>query len=205
MEPRQSQQLACLRWLCHFKIPQRVPLTSSVSLPQLASAAFVPLPQLRSIARMAFTFNFLAEPIPGHIAHSGVSAAFISNPTLMDWALFMTSASAMTATKMVEATEKYGSTVSKAETAFNISKNTDLPYFDWLKQDPQMERQFAGYMKNVTASEGLNVTHLVKGFDWASLGECTVVDVTPPFPKPRLLPQDASFQHSSSTAPPKFL
>ena len=99
----------------------------------------------------------------------------------MDWAVFMTSESAMTAMKMVEATERYGSTVSKTETAYNISKNSNLPYFEWLKQDPQMELQFAGYMKNVTASEGLDVKHLVKGFDWASLGECTVVDVKSPF------------------------
>ena len=68
----------------------------------------------------------------------------------MDWAIFMTSVPAMTATKMVEATERYGRTVSKTEMAYNISKNTDLPYFEWLKQDPQTELQFAGYVKNVT-------------------------------------------------------
>lgn len=40
-----------------------------------------------------------------------------------------------------------------------------------------MTKRFAGYMKNVTASNGTKVEHLFNGFDWDALGEARVVDV----------------------------
>ncbi|KAL6717311.1 hypothetical protein ACLMJK_005226 [Lecanora helva] len=173
----QFQQLACLRWLCHFNIPSLIPLDTSIPYATVAQKAKVPETQLKSIARMAMTGIFLSEPTPGELGHNSTSAAFITNPTLMDWALFMTEHSAPTTTKIVEATEKYGTTESKTETAYNVSKGTDLPYFDWLKRDKEATRQFAGYMKNVTSTDATSIKHLVTGFDWGSLGETTVVDV----------------------------
>lgn len=126
---------------------------------------------------MSMLHNFLREPSPGRLAHSATSALFASDPNLLDWALFVTSASAPMATKMVEATEKWGSTTSKNHTAYNIANGTDLPIFDHIATSPELRRQYAGYMKNVTRSEGVNIQHLVHGFDWASLGDATVVDV----------------------------
>ncbi|KAL8740131.1 MAG: hypothetical protein Q9190_007137 [Brigantiaea leucoxantha] len=133
--------------------------------------------QLRSVARMAMTSNFLCEPELDKIAHNAVSSQFVTNPGLLDWALFMTQFSMPTAAKMVEATERWGATEKKNETAVNISFDTELPLFDFIKKSPEMTKQFAAYMKNVTASEGTNIRHLLTGFDWASLGEATVVDV----------------------------
>ena len=126
---------------------------------------------------MAMTSNFLCEPELDKIAHNAVSSQFVTNPGLLDWALFMTQFSMPTAAKMVEATERWGATEKKNETAVNISFDTELPLFDFIKKSPEMTKQFAAYMKNVTASEGTNIRHLLTGFDWASLGEATVVDV----------------------------
>lgn len=123
--------------------------------------------------------NFLREPITGEVAHSSTSAAFIKNPSLSDWALFMTSTSAMMASQTVEATEKYGATNSKTQTTYNVWKNTDAPFFDSIKESKELTRQFANYMKNVTSGKGTSIQHLLTGFDWASLGEATVVDVCP--------------------------
>jgi hypothetical protein len=69
---------------------------------------------------MAMTSNLLCEPKEGEIAHNAVSKTFVSNPGLVDWALFMTQFSMPTAAKMVEATEKWGNTCKKNETAFNV-------------------------------------------------------------------------------------
>ena len=129
---------------------------------------------------MTMTSNFLREPTPGELAHNATSSLFVNNPTLVDWALFMAEASAPTAAKLVEATEKWGATEEKNQTAFNIAMNSDLPYFDYLAKSPELTTRVAGYMKNVTTSEGTKVKHLLSGFDWASLGEATVVDVCYP-------------------------
>ncbi|KAI9867331.1 MAG: hypothetical protein M1830_005839, partial [Pleopsidium flavum] len=126
---------------------------------------------------MAMTSNFLCEPKLGELAHNAVSALFVTNPALLDWAMFMTQFSMPVAAKLVEATEKWGTTEQKNQTAVNIAFNTDLPLFDFIAQSPELTKQFAAYMKNVTASEGTNIKHLLTGFDWAGLSEATIVDV----------------------------
>ena len=173
----QFQQIACLRWLFHFNILSHIPLERSVSYETIASAAHVPLRQLRSIVRMAMTMNLLREPTLGEVAHSSSSAAFVMNSSLRDWGLFATSNVAMIASYTVEATEKYGDTESKTQTAFNVWKNTDKPFFDYVKEDKELTRQFASFMKNVSSGKGARIQHLLTGYDWASLGKATVVDV----------------------------
>ena len=126
---------------------------------------------------MAITSNLLCEPVPGKVAHNAVSALFITNPLLMDWAKFMTQFSIPAAVALTDATEKWGFTVAKNETAFNIATNTTEPLFDYFAKSPILANQFASYMKSVQASYGTNLKHLLTGFDWASLGEALVVDV----------------------------
>ncbi|KAH8585876.1 putative sterigmatocystin 8-O-methyltransferase precursor, partial [Bisporella sp. PMI_857] len=157
------QNLGCIHWLCHFRILSFIPLTGSVPYSEVATIASVPLSQLKRIARMAMLSGFLQEPQPNELAHSATSALLVTNSNLLDWALFIAEASSLGPTKLVEATEKWGTTESKTQTAFNLAKNT--------------EKKFSLYMKNVTASEGTKIDHLVHGFDWASLGDATVVDV----------------------------
>jgi 6-hydroxytryprostatin B O-methyltransferase len=137
----------------------------------------VPEAQLKSVARMAMLSNFLREPIPGEVGHSATSALFVTNPGMLDWALYMAEMSAPGAMKLVEATEKWGTTLKKNQTAFNIARNTDLPYFDYVAKNPELGKKFSAYMRNVTSSEGTSLKHLVNGFDWAGLGDATIVDV----------------------------
>ncbi|MCJ1369856.1 hypothetical protein MMC20_001068 [Loxospora ochrophaea] len=173
----QYQQLNSLQWLWHFRIPAYVPLEGTISYSELAAAAHVPEVQLKSIARMGMTEHFFCEPSPGQVAHSAFSALFVTEPNLLDWALFLSNMSAPTAARMTEATDKWGATEAKNETACNIALATDKPFFDYVATSPAMSKQFAGYMKNISTMAGLRVTHLLSGFDWSSLGEATVVDV----------------------------
>lgn len=126
---------------------------------------------------MAITSNLLCEPVPGRVAHNAVSALFITNPLLMDWAKFMTQFSMPAAAALLDATEKWGVTVAKNETAFNIATDTNEPLFDYFAKSPVLANQFASYMKSVQASYGTDLKHLLTGFDWAGLGEALVVDV----------------------------
>ena len=80
--------------------------------------------------------------------------------------------------KFVEATEKWGKTDKKNETAVNIAMNTDLSSFDFITRSRDLGRQFAAYMKGVQASEGTNLRHLAADFDWERLGNGIVVHVS---------------------------
>lgn len=105
----QNNQLACLRWLCHFQIPQIIPLDDTISYHDIAIAANIPESDLRSIARIAMLINFLREPIQGQVGHSNSSASFVRSPILMELAKCFTNRSAPMATKMVESTVLLGS------------------------------------------------------------------------------------------------
>ncbi|KAF2152834.1 S-adenosyl-L-methionine-dependent methyltransferase [Myriangium duriaei CBS 260.36] len=91
--------------------------------------------------------------------------------------LFLAEVISPTASKLVEATEKWGNTREKNHTSRNLLYNTELPAFDFLATRPDLAQQFARHMKNSSRSPGNNPEHVVNGFDWSSLGHGTVVDV----------------------------
>lgn len=86
------------------------------------------------------------------------------------------------ATKMVESTIAWGSFKAKHQsayhiTAYNLLNQTELPMFNHIGTDPEMRKEYSNSMKIQTQSKGLNIQHLVNGFDWESLGETTIIDV----------------------------
>ena len=123
---------------------------------------------------MAMTSNFLYEASPGRVAHNSVSQLFVSNP---GWLRFMTQYSWPSAVALPSATQKWGSTPDKNRTAFNLALDTDLSFFEYFAKSTETSDQFSAYMKSVHSSHGTSLNHLVSGFDWASLGRATVVDV----------------------------
>src|SRR5438128_2368588 len=145
----QFQNFSCIHWLCHFRIISFVPLQGSVPYSEVAIIAGVAESQLRSIARMAMISNFMCEPVPGELGHSAISALLVTNPSLLDYAIYMAEYSALGAANLVAATQKWGASLERNQTAFNIAKNTDLPYFEYLAQSFEMRRAFGAYMKNV--------------------------------------------------------
>ncbi|KAI1120078.1 sterigmatocystin 8-O-methyltransferase [Nemania abortiva] len=170
--------MASIHWLCHFRIFSLVPLQGSAPFAQVAAQAKVPEGQLKAIARMAMTFHVFCEVKSGELAHTSISALFANSQAVRDWAIFMAGFSAPAASKMVEATERWGETTALTQTAFNIANETNLPFFEYMTQTPARSGLFASYMKNVTASAGLKIEHLVHGFfDWNGLQKATVVDV----------------------------
>lgn len=167
--------------MIHFGIFSRVPSTGSITYSELAADAGVPERTLKTVARMIMTSQVFYEPQPGSIAHTATSAQFVTNQSLSDWAQFMCEASVPAALSLVVATERWPTSQLRTETAYNVAANTDLPFFDHLATLPERTRQFAGYMKNVTSSEGTKLDHLLSGFNWAGLGSAKIVDVCFPY------------------------
>ena len=127
---------------------------------------------------MAITSGFLFEPEPDTVCHSRNSTLLVKDRDFMNWARWMTNYSVPTAYKFPEATQRWGRTEAKNETAFNLAMNTQQPFFDSLRQDSEMNTMFSGYMRNVASTEGVSFKHLVNGFNWANLPDgATVVDV----------------------------
>ena len=134
---------------------------------------------LKSVAKMAMTANFLRETNEGELAHNPLSACFVKNSDLYTWLRYMVNRTALVMAAFVKATEKWGGSLKGNETAYNIAMDTDLSFFDHLKSSPELGKEFGAYMKSqASAFTGTSVDFLSRGFDWASLEEATVVDVS---------------------------
>ncbi|KAL2671425.1 fusarubin cluster-methyltransferase [[Neocosmospora] mangrovei] len=175
----QQQQYHCIGWLCHFDVLSQIPLPpASLSYADVSAKAGVPISTLRSVARMAMTAGLLCEDRDGRLSHNALSASFVENPHMRVQLLHMFNQTVPIMEKLAQATEKWGSTTAKNETAYNLVHDTDLTFFEHLKSRPDLNEGFDAFMKSRAVSHtGSNVEHLLEAFDWKALGEAKVVDV----------------------------
>lgn len=129
---------------------------------------------------MTATMNFLRVVPPDSIAHSRISAQFLHHPQYFDLAEFATIYSAPIAHAFAEATQRWGDTSTKNETAFNVAFNTDSPFFDYLASSSDRTGLFARYMRSRSESEELAPDHVLTAFDFGELGDANVVEVKGP-------------------------
>lgn len=174
------QYISCLHWICQYDIIHLVPLTTSISYTELAIAASVPEQRLKSIIRMSMTSSLFRETADGtHVLHSATSGHLARDANAYAYASYMCAKSAPTAQHMAAAHQKWGAgSMRTYETSYNLAFDTDLPFFDHISRDEARMGEFARYMRNVRSSEGVDLKHLVAGFDWNSIAAGgQVVDV----------------------------
>ena len=102
----QNQLLACLKWLGEFQVLACIPLSGSIPFKEVADLAGVPETQLCRIVRMTATAGFLYKPWPGHVAHTALSATFVTNLAFLDATMFLAETAAPTAMHMAMATQR---------------------------------------------------------------------------------------------------
>jgi 6-hydroxytryprostatin B O-methyltransferase len=126
---------------------------------------------------MAMTAHILCEPQSEQVQHTAASALLARSSALHDWALIMGIEPVDIAMKMVEATERWPQGGKINETAFNVALDTDLPFFQHLQKNPELLAKYTEYQRAVSGTEGLDLKHVVHGYDWKKLGVSTVIDV----------------------------
>ncbi|RWA10745.1 hypothetical protein EKO27_g4370 [Xylaria grammica] len=127
---------------------------------------------------MAVLSGLFIEPEPTLIAHSPLSISFVSDPRLQAWGTFITKYGAPSAQAMAAATERWGYTQAKNETAYNIFSGSSVFFFDHMQQVPGMSDLFARYMESQGLSLGARLEYLIDGFDWNRLrSQAHIVDV----------------------------
>jgi 6-hydroxytryprostatin B O-methyltransferase len=176
----QQQQYHSIRWLTHFDVLSQIPRPSQgVPYPTVAANSKVPEPVLRSMARMAMTAGFLCEDTEGHLCHNDLSAPFVEDAHLRVQLSHFCDATVPVMAAMVPATEKWGDTRVPNETAYSVANGTDLSFFAHLKANPRLQKSFEDYMKSRAVSHtGSRAEYLLDAFNWNSLGNAKVVDVS---------------------------
>lgn len=175
----QQQQYYSLQWLTHFGVLDQIPLPpNTVSYHAVAKSLKIPESVLRSNARMAMTSGFLCESPNCNLSHNTLSASFVEDKHMKVQLSHMFNATIPVMAGLLKATEKWGDTQASNETAYNIANNTNLPFFQHLKAQPDLQKKFEEYMKSRAVSHtGSNAAYLLEAFDWNALGAAKVVDV----------------------------
>jgi hypothetical protein len=167
-----------LQWLCEFQVLACIPLDGSVPFKDVADISGVPEAQLCRVARMMATAGFLQEPRPGQVAHSPMSAQFVTHPALLDAAMFMSETVAPAALKMSTATKEFAGSDRPDQSAYNVAFERSITLAGCFEQRPKLQRQFAAYLSYGTGDEDAGVQDVLMRLDWRSLGNATIVDVS---------------------------
>ena len=173
----QSQLLACLQWLGEFQVLAYIRLTGSVPAKDVADLAGVPETQLCRVVRMTATAGFLHEPLPGYIAHTALSAPFVTKLSYLDAALFLARTAAPAALKMAAATQRYGHSDRPNECAYTIAFDTSQTFQMACEQRTKLQRQWSAYL-GCAGDLGDSFTELLSQLNWRDLGNSSIVEVS---------------------------
>ncbi|KAK0640600.1 O-methyltransferase-domain-containing protein [Cercophora newfieldiana] len=189
-----QQALRDLAWDCadslslhavwDFDIARAVPLEGTISYEELTAkveALNNGLPigvlNLRRLVRHAMTNRIFCEPVKNHVAHTRTSRLLLEDEPLKNWAGFMSQDIWPAVANVVKAMRKWPASEEPTETSVNLTNGQSLPWFDYLQQDPVLNKRYNLAMQSHGGAAGYAVELVVQGYDWASLGEATVVDM----------------------------
>ena len=141
----QAHDFSTLQYIYRFRLAEAVPLHETISFVDLAKKAGVDEAQCRRIVRYAITNGLFEEPREGYVAHTGKSV-LLRDPFMRDMIGYTTESSFPAATKQVAAIEKYGASEETNQTAWTLSTNTDLTFFEYMSKDKELARRFTGLM-----------------------------------------------------------
>lgn len=133
---------------------------------------------LRRLLRHAMTNHIFCEPAKNHVAHTRTSRLLLEDEPLKNWAGFVSQDCWPAVTHVVKAIRKWPASEEPNETSVNLVTNQSLPWFDYLQQDQSLNKRYNLAMQAHGGAAGYDVETVVKGYDWAGLGDATVVDVS---------------------------
>lgn len=167
-----------MRYICHFKIPDFVPDAGEIDYPALAEACGVDLVQLKQNVRFAITNRVFCEPTPNHVAHTAASHLLKEGNAMRPSVQWLTYNCAPMIAHQTDAMEKWGhGSQEPNQTAVNAAFGGDGAFYDFVQGDPVRTRRFGKTIQQVLQQPASSLSHIPPGFDWASLGEATIVDV----------------------------
>lgn len=155
-----------------------IPLDDAVPFKDVADICGVPEGQLFRVSRLMITSGFLQEPQQGHVAHSPLSAQFVTEPALLDAVMFLSGTAAPASLKMATATRQYGASDRTDQSAYTVAFDTGVPLASVFELQPRLQRQFGTYLESVTNGDQAGTRDVLMRVDWGSLGNATVVDVS---------------------------
>ncbi|KAI8957434.1 putative O-methyltransferase [Daldinia sp. FL1419] len=164
--------------ITRLRIPEHVPLGSSISIQELAAAVRVPEPLLARIVRYGVANGVFIEESPGVIGHSASSAALVKNPHLAKIVRFGGEDLGKIMMKIPDAVIlKRDDPEHAPDAAFNLAYNTEESLFSYFHKDEAVNKRYHEYLAGRVNTPLWSVDRLRAAWPWESKGKVTVVDV----------------------------
>lgn len=169
-----------LKAVSHWDIAKQVPLDGNISYVDLSIKCGLELTALRRLLRHAMTNSIFSEPTRDHIAHNSMSRILLEDPKTAAWIDLQTETILLGGANQCEALDLWPGSESKRETGVSIGFHNpgQTSLYEEIKKKPEKIQKFGLAMELFSSGEGYEVSSLVEGYDWAKLGEGTVVDVS---------------------------
>jgi 6-hydroxytryprostatin B O-methyltransferase len=166
-----------LRYIVSFNLAQAVPLNGSISYAELAAKTKVDADQMKRSIRQGIQTHVFYEPQPGYVGHTAASKLLLK-PQIAGSAAYIVDDSLIIAANVMSALEKWGhGSQEPNEAGLSYAFKTDKPMFQFFEEDELRRQRFSFLMRQIGTTHLMSTDHVATGFDWASLGECTIVDV----------------------------
>lgn len=167
-----------LHAICHFHIPQAVPLDGSISFADLAAkCTTITENQLTRLVRQGINLHLFREPIKGFVSHTADTALLVEDSTLFDVATTLTVDLRPASLKLMAAMEKWPGSDAPTHTGWQLAYNTDKLMYETIKEDAEAQRRFSAHLQQISKQDPRTGEKVVAMFPWGDFPDATVVDV----------------------------
>ncbi|KAK3897615.1 O-methyltransferase-domain-containing protein, partial [Staphylotrichum tortipilum] len=169
--------IGAIQVLCHFNVPQHVPLQESISIGELSAKTGLREDLLSRFVRMAAANYYFTEPRPGFIAHTAWSRTIATDEKMRSCVWFYYTELMPSVAKLVEAVVKFPDSDELQETAFWLAfKDT---FFNHKEKHQDHMVKFGLCMDGLAGGIGAEgVESIARAYKWENTpAKSLVVDV----------------------------
>ncbi|KAK3296330.1 O-methyltransferase-domain-containing protein [Chaetomium fimeti] len=172
--------VGAMQVLCHFNVPQQVPVHGEISMGELSTKTGLDKGLLARFLRMAAVNYYFTEPRPEFIAHTAWSKTLATDPKMRACVWFRHSEMMPSVAKLVEAVETYTSSPEAAEprnTAFRLAFGDT--FFDYKEKHQDHMVKFGQFVDAFASGiEADTAESFARAYTWETLpAGSLVVDV----------------------------
>jgi len=165
--------------LVRFKLPQSVPLESSINIAELVAKTGLQEDIVLRMMRYAIGNGVFVENPEGVFAHSAVSARLARSDALCDIVQTSTHELTKIVTSLSDTleTQKNAKKGEGPTIAFNLAFPGHDNVFSLAQKDPIIAKHYHMYQIGRSKTDRWSAANIIRSWDWASVGSKTIVDV----------------------------
>ncbi|KAK4177269.1 S-adenosyl-L-methionine-dependent methyltransferase [Triangularia setosa] len=162
--------LGAMQVLCHFKVPQTVPLDSPISLTELSTKTKLNEHVLGRLLRMVATNYYFVETNPGYFSHTAWSKTLAPDEKMRQCIWFRHAELLPAMGKLVAAVERYPESDDPKKTAFALAFGGET-FFDYKEKNPDDMIRFGQFVDAFASGYVVDSPeNIARGYPWGDIG-----------------------------------